>query len=242
MLGRQSGRRPVCRPEGLRCNRRLWSDAPRRRPPPVHPRFTLCFTVFRVGEVHKTLCFTGFIAHTERRRGKAGDMRKRCVFLRWCRGIPLQGRERLQFPRPASAPQCGRRNARCGHAATAPVTPPRRLRNPKRVHLPASKLSRGIGRPLPVAVGLQKAQNCGSSAAPRSWARGRTRGAWCIAPLAVAPPRPPESLALKLQLLPPPAADPPRPRGFDLRPLCFTVDPACDVQKTLCFTGFCVGW
>ena len=34
----------------------------------------------RTGEVHKTLCFTGSIAHTERGRGEEGEMQKRCVF------------------------------------------------------------------------------------------------------------------------------------------------------------------
>ena len=36
-------------------------------------------------EVHKTLCFTGFIAYTERGRGEEGEMQRRCVFQGWCR-------------------------------------------------------------------------------------------------------------------------------------------------------------
>ena len=56
---KRSGRRPqgqpVCRPEGLRCNRRLRINAPYCRPPQV-----VCFIVFCVAELQKTLYFTRF--------------------------------------------------------------------------------------------------------------------------------------------------------------------------------------
>ena len=56
---------------------------PERRPTSVPPQ-VVCFTVFRVCELHKTLRFIGFFAHTERRHGEDGEMLKHYVFQGWC--------------------------------------------------------------------------------------------------------------------------------------------------------------